>query len=123
MFITSYGGKVIPLTGFYYFITAAIVHRTVTELFVRDIYFCKLLDFKSIHEHEKYIDICLCLLINVTVNAMYDGHTWLLALFCPFCCPHTALIVPLLLSVHRVNSALFLSYAALIVPFFFRSPR
>ena len=32
-------------------------HRTVTELFVRDIYLCKFLDFKSIHEHEKCIDI------------------------------------------------------------------
>ena len=48
--------KVIPLTGFYY-VTAAIVHRTVTELFVRDIYLCKFLDFKSLHEHEKYIDV------------------------------------------------------------------
>ena len=40
----------------------AIVHRTVTELFVRDIYVCKFLDFKSIHEHEKYIDIYMPLL-------------------------------------------------------------
>ena len=49
--------RVIPLTGFQYYVTAAIVHRTVTELFVRDLYVCKFLDFKSIHEHEKYIDI------------------------------------------------------------------
>ena len=33
------------------------------KLFIRDIYLCKLLDFKSIHEHEKYIDICPCLLM------------------------------------------------------------
>ena len=38
-------------------------------------------------------------------------------MFCPFCCPHTALIVPLLLSVHRVNSAIFLPFTTLIVPF------
>ena len=70
------------------------MHRTVTKLFVRDIYLCKFLDFKSIHEHEIYIDI-LCLCYNVT---------WLLALFGPFCSPHTALIVPLLLYVHHVNT-------------------
>ena len=29
------------------------MHRTVTKLFVRDIYLCKFLDFKSIHEHEQ----------------------------------------------------------------------
>ena len=45
------------------------------------------------------------------------NHTWLLALFCPFCCPHTAWIV------------LCIFYCAiqghfwLIVPFFFRSLR
>ena len=49
-----YGGKVIPLTGkgACLYVTAAIVHRTVTKLFVRDIYLCKFLDFKLIHEHE-----------------------------------------------------------------------
>ena len=41
----------------------------------------------------------------------------------PFCCPHTALIVPLLLYVHHINSALFVPFTALIVPFLFRSPR
>ena len=46
-----------------------------------------------------------------------------LALFVPFCCPHTALIVPLLLYVHHINSALFVPFTALIVPFLFRSPR
>ena len=40
------------------------MHRTVTKLFVRDIYLCKFLDFKSIHEHEKYIDI-MSLFTNV----------------------------------------------------------
>ena len=54
-------------------------------------------------------------------------------LFRPFCCPHTALIVPLLLYVHRVNSVLFVPFTALIVlffplnalivPFLFRSQR
>ena len=78
----------------------------VTKLFVGDIYLCKFLDFKSIHEHEKYIDISL--------------FTWHLALFGPFCCPHSALIVPFLLYVYRVNTALFVSFIALIVPFLFR---
>ena len=55
--------KVIPLTGILYYVTAAIMHRTVTELIVPDIYLCKLFDFKSVHEHEQYIDICLYLLM------------------------------------------------------------
>ena len=47
----------------------------------------------------------------------FKSHTWLLALFCPFCCPHTAWIV------------LCIFYCAiqghfwLIAPFFFRSLR
>ena len=54
---------VVKVTTYWYlvYVTAAIVHRTVTKLFVRDIYLYKFLDFESIHEHEKCIDICLCL--------------------------------------------------------------
>ena len=61
------------------------MHGTVTKLFVRDVYLCKFLDFKSIYEHEKYIDIC----------PLFTNVTWRLALLGSFCCPHTALIVPL----------------------------
>ena len=53
------------------------MHRTVTELFVRDIDLCKFLDFKSIHEHddEHYIDICLCLLTRAVRRLVwsFDG--------------------------------------------------
>ena len=56
----------------------------------------------------------------------YVSHTWLLALFCPFCFPHTALIVLCLFhcpftalivpfsSVHRANCALFRWHPALL---------
>ena len=61
-------------------------------------------------------------------------HTWLLALFCPFCCPHTAWIVLCIFycaiqghfwliikcpfsSVHCANHALFLQFTALKCPF------
>ena len=49
----------------------------------------------------------------------------LLALFCPFLLSTHSVdcAVPLLLSVHRINSALFPPFTALIVPFFFSSPR
>ena len=109
-----YGGK--SYTTYWYLVLcyssncAQTGYRTIRS---RHLLKCKFLDFKSIHEHEKYIDICLCLLMLLSYMV--------LALFCPFCCPHTELIVPLLLSVHRVNSALFLPFTTLIVPFFFRS--
>ena len=55
------------------------------------------------------------------------SHTWLLALFCPFCCPHTAWIVLCIfywaIQGHfLVSSALFHPFTALIMPFFFSSP-
>ena len=40
----------------------------VSELFVCDLYVCKFLHFKSIHEHEKYIGICFCLLIVIMLR-------------------------------------------------------
>ena len=107
------------------------MHRTVTKLFIRDIYLCKFLDFKSIHEHEKYISTYA--LVYLTLSSVWsfllsthsvDLHLLLYvhhvnsALFVLF----TALIVPFC-SVHRINSALFVLFTALIVPFFFRSSR
>ena len=53
------------------------------------------------------------------------SHTWLLALLCPFCCPHSVdCAVHLLLSHSRallVSSALFHPFTALIMPY--SSPR
>ena len=46
-----------------------------------------------------------------------------LALFVPFGCPHTALIVPLLLYVHHVNSALSSVHRANGALLTVRSPR
>ena len=59
----------------------AIVYRMVTELFVRDIYLYKFLDFQSIHEHEKYIDIWLCLLMLYCYVAFSPVLSFLLSTY------------------------------------------
>ena len=61
------------------------------------------------------------------LKKIYISHTWILTLFCPFCCPHTAWIVLCIFYCailgHFWFSAIFLPFTALIMPFIFSSPR
>ena len=56
------------------------MHRIVTELFVLDIYLCIFLEFKSIHEHGQYIDICFCLLLLLSYMAFSSVLFFLLSI-------------------------------------------
>ena len=79
---------------------------TVAELFVLDIYLYKYLNYYNLNQYTNMNNILTYAFTNNVI--VIHGFSSILSF---------------LLSVHCANSAIFIPFTTLIVPFFFRSPR